>query len=739
MAGRKAHIQTDETFDQFIQSIPEDTRGRGYWKVRLERLGAKGNGVMQMVCGFLEFEHGESYDSLRVRVKETFADNRGPGVYFATPCDQEKKEIKNIDKARFEYKEGEVEMPEATGNNTPDASPLGDTLKNVKKMTTDMAALQRLDMEQQFMRKALGIKDTKEEDTVKEPAANAGMGVNDILMWKTFLDTGDKKTPSADSVLQQQLSEMKMEKLVTDRIEKAIDGLKAVVQPKEDSKLEKLLEKLIEAQATPKEDKVEKLLERLLSKDDESKRDSERRDERQREEARVAEERRRWEAEIKQREEDRKEERRRYEDDIKRREEARQAEERRRDSERATEERRRDDERREERKRLEEAARLEREKYERELAEQRRRFDEEAKLRREEIKSDDMRNRQYSTERDKFQLQLLDIFKNNKDSSLETTGKLIEAMTSAGMTSMKTAQDAAETIMDVARSANAGKEKKEGADGKGFMDSVKDIAQLAAPFFTPYADADAKIKVINAASKLSGGSLNVPGVGDLFGGGKKPKAPMAAAAAAVPQPMPGGYTKADIDQAVDAFTKATGIKPSQAEIEAAMAAFGMSGTPAAGPAPAPVAAAPAAAAPQPKPASTVPATPASTPQATAASASKATYGGLASMIAQYLKAYPILKHALIGNLRDKIGVRSFMPVVTGLNQPTLEGLLANVPHQVVMGEIKQVCADDEAKLIDENEAWFAEFRKEMIEVIKESEEDEDEETPPIKLPEKAAK
>lgn len=738
MAGRKAHIQTDESFDQFIQSIPEDTRGRGYWKVKLERLGPKGSGVLQQICGFLEFDHGESYDSLRARVKDSFADNKGPGVYFATPCDQEKKEIKNIDKARFEYKEGEVEMPEAAGSNTPDASPLGDTLKNVKKMTTDMAALQRLDMEQQFMRKALGIKDTKEEDTVKEPAVNAGMGVNDILMWKTFLDTGDKKTPSADSVLQQQLSEMKMEKLVTDRIEKAVDGLKSVVQPKEDSKLEKLLEKLIEAQATPKEDKVEKLLERLLSKDEESKRDSERRDERQREEARQLDERRRWEAEIKQREEDRKEERRRYEDEIKRREDARQAEEKRRDSERAAEDRRRDDERREERKRLEEASRLERDKYEKELAEQRRRFDEEAKLRRDEIKSDDMRNRQYSTERDKFQLQLLDIFKNNKDNGLEMTGKLMEAMTSAGMTSMKTAQDAAETIMDVARNATP-KEKKEGMDGRGIMDSVKDIAQLAAPFFTPYADADAKIKVLQAASKLSGNSLNTPGISDIFGGGGVPKKPKVVPPPMVPQPMPGGYTKADIDQAVDAFTKATGIKPSQAEIEAAMAAFGMSGAPAAAPAPAP-AAPPAGAAPQPKPASTPGAPSASTPQATAASGSKGSYGGLASMIAQYLKAYPILKHALIGNLRDKIGVRSFMPVVTGLNQPTLEGLLANVPHQVVMSEIRQVCSDDEVKLIDENEAWFAEFRKEMIEVLKEGEDDEDEETPaPPKMPEIAKK
>lgn len=734
MAGRKAHIQTDETFDQFIQSIPEDARGRGYWKIRLERTPSTG-GLMQVICGFLEFQPGEGYDSLRTRIKNSFADNRGPGVYFATPCDQEKKEIKNLDKARFEYKEGEVDMPE---NPISEASPLGDALKNVRKMSTDMAALQKMKLEQQFMEKALGI-EKKEEDTVKESAANSGMGVNDILMWKTFLDNGDKKTPAADSVVQQQLSDMKMEKLLNERVEKAINDLKAVVQPKEDSKLEKLLEKLIEAQAAPKEDKVEKLLERLLSKDEESKRDSERRDERQREEARQAEERRRWEAEIKQREEDRKEERRRYEEDIKRREEARQAEERRRDAERAAEDRRRDDERREERKRLEEASRLEREKYEKELAEQRRRFDEEAKLRREEIKIDDQRNRQYSTERDKFQLQLLDIFKNNKDSSLESTGKLIEAMTSAGMTSMKTAQDAAETIMDVARSANGGKEKKEGMDGKGFMDNIKDIAQLAAPFFTPYADADAKIKVIQAASKLSGTSLNTPGISDIMGGGmKKPKP----AGAAAPSPVPGGYTKADIDQAVDAFTKATGIKPSQAEIEAAMAAFGMSGVAAPPPAAAPAAAGHGPAVPKPAPAATpdtAPSPTGTTSQASAAPVSKSPYGGLASMIAQYLKAYPILKHALIGNLRDKIGVRSFMPVVTGLNQPTLEGLLANVPHQVVMSEIKQVCSDDEAKLIDENEAWFSLFRKEMIEVIKESEEDDEEEPSPIKLPEKAAK
>ena len=84
------------------------------------------------------------------------------------------------------------------------------------------------------------------------------------------------------------------------------------------------------------------------------------------------------------------------------------------------------------------------------------------------------------------------------------------------------------------------------------------------------------------------------------------------------------------------------------------------------------------------------------------------------MIAQYLKAYPILKQALVGNLKDKLGVDLFIPILTGLNQPTLEGLIANLPHQVVMGEVKVVCTIDEQKLVDENDAWFKKLRQEMI-------------------------
>jgi hypothetical protein len=710
----------------------------------MERTGANGGGIMQVICGFLEFQPGETYEVLRDRVKHGFAETKGPGVFFAIPCDQEKKEIKNVDKARFEYKDSEVTMPEAPG--VSEASPMGDALKNVRRMTTDMAALQKMELESQFMKKALGIKDEKkEEEPVKESPAASGM--NDMFLWKTLMDDGGKKKDSnADSALQQQLNDLKMERLVTDRIEKAMNELKVLVQPKEDSKTDKLLEKFIEMQARPKEDskvekllerfmemqaqpkedKVEKLLERLLTKDDEAKREEARRDERRREEERGAEERRRWEADLKQREEEKKEERRRHEEEIRRREDEKKDEERRRleelkhrDTDRREEERRREDNARSEKTRLEEGARLEREKFEKELTEQKRRFDEEAKIRREEMKSDDVRNRQYSTEQQKFQLQLLDIFKNNKDSSLETTSKIVESLTAAGMSSMKTAQDAAETIMEVAKNATPHRNKeKDKEDGKGFMENFKDIASLAAPFFAPYADADAKIKVLQAASKMSGSALQGAGIPGMGGQQQQQQRRMPPRPPASNAPAPGGYSKSDIDSAVDAFTKATGIKPSKAEVEQAMAAFGMSGVSAPSATPAPAAA----------PMATAPSS-VETPQASAAANSNgSTYGGMASMIAQYLKAYPILKQALIGNLQDKIGVRSFMPVVTGLNQPTLEGLLANVPHQVVMSEIRQVCNEAEAKLIDENEAWFSQFRKEMITVLKDSQDDEDEET-----------
>src|SRR3972149_9998700 len=243
MAGRKSHIQGSEAFEQFIQSIPEGSRGRGYWHIKREGIGNNGGGVMQSIMGWLEFNPGEEYDTLRGRIKESFAEKKGPGVYFAVPCDQDRKPIKNVDKARFEFKESEVEMPEAQ---TPESTPLGDTLKTVKKMSSDMAALQSLDLQQKILNKYLGTdKDKKEEDSVKEAAAGQPNSMNDFLMWKMLMDDGGKKKDhavaapeGASSTLQQQLLDSKLQLAMAE-----MKSMIAQAQPKED-RTEKLLKKL---------------------------------------------------------------------------------------------------------------------------------------------------------------------------------------------------------------------------------------------------------------------------------------------------------------------------------------------------------------------------------------------------------------------------------------------------------------------------------------------------------------
>lgn len=750
MAGRKAHVQSNEGFDQFIQSIPEDARGHGFWRIRMEKMGERGSGVLPVICGFLEFLPSESYDGLRDRVKAQFAETRGPGVYFALPCDQEKKEIKGLDKARFEFKESEVPMPESSA---PETNPLGDTLRTVKKMSSDMASLQSMELQQKILNKFLGIdKDKKEDDSVKEPTVTPNTGITDLLLWQNFMGGGGtKKEAAVDPAVAQQLNDLKMERLISERLEKVMGEVKALVQPKQDDKVERLLEKLVEAQAKPKDDdKVEKLFEKMQESQNrvfekmlelaKPKEDS--KVDRLIEQMAVGKQENAFQSMLammvkqsEDREKARIEEERRRDKEAAERERLRAEDEKRREEERKEERRRADEDRKEERRRLDEQAKLERQKFEAELREQQRRFDEEAKLRREEMKREDEKSRGYASEQQKYNLELLNIFKNNKDSSLDTTAKIVEVMTTAGVNSMKTSQDAAETIMEIAKSAGlgrGGKDKEKEGDGKGFIDQIKDIAQIAAPLIAPYADADAKMKVLQAASKMSAGAANLAG----FGGQKKrpptppvstpsgdggiagfSKAEIDAAAAMAAQH---GFSRADVENALKAAVQ-NGM--SRADIEAAINQMG--GQPAAQPS----GAAPAAAA-----QTTPPVTPSATPQGTATvnatnqdGSKNSNIGGMRGMIAQYLKAYPILKHALIGNLRDKLGVKSFMPVVTGLNQPTLEGLLANVPHQVVMSEIKQVCSDDEAKLVDENEPWFLKFRQEMIEVLKESEEDEDDE------------
>jgi hypothetical protein len=707
--GRRAHVTDQTKFSEFMSGVPEEFQNAGYWSVYKDAMGKSG-GVVRQGCGFIPFDPTDDYEGLRKKIFSAFIekeDGKGPGDYNAIPCDQNKKELKGQPIVKFRFTERECPMPESTH----DINPIGDTLKTVKKMTSDMAALQSIELQQKLLNKFIG-NDKKEDESLKD-ATNvpAGTGFTDFLLWQNFINDSRKKE-SVDPAIAQQLSELKMERLISEKIEKAIGELKNVVQPKGDDNIEKIFEKMQENQnrffekvleiAKPRdESKVERLLEQVaLSKQENAFQTF-------------------LAIMMKQQEE---------------REKVRMEEERRREEERKEERLRLEEERREERRRIEEQLRLEREKFEAELKERQRRFDEEAKLRREEMKRDEEKARMLANEQQKFQLELLNIFKNNKDSNLETTSKIVEVLTTAGMNSMKTSQDAAETIMQIAKTAGLGKERDK--DDKGFVEHIKDIAQIAVPFIAPYADADAKLKVLQAASKMPAKN---PGLAaaptakrrDLPPPKPTPKIVTNDASAngdsglagfskseidaAIAMAAQYGFSRADVEKALSELSK-SGI--SKKDIEAAMSQLegGSQAQEAAPPS-------------QTYTTSTT-ASSGATPVASAGSSSYSKdtiYGGARSMIAQYLKAYPILKHALIGNLRDKIGVRAFLPVVTGLNQPTLEGLLANLPHQVVMGEIKQVCSDDEVKLIDENEDWFIKFRKEMIEILKEAEEEEEEE------------
>jgi len=716
MAGRKSHIQGSEAFEQFIQSIPEDSRGRGYWHIKREGIGNNGGGVMQSIMGWLEFNPGEEYDTLRGRIKESFAEKKGPGVYFAVPCDQDRKPIKNVDKARFEFKESEVEMPEAQ---TPESNPLGDTLKTVKKMSSDMAALQSLDLQQKILNKYLGTdKDKKEEDSVKEAAAGQPNSMNDFLMWKMLMDDGGKKKDhaaaapeAASSTVQQQLLDSKLQLAMAemksmiaqaqpkeDRTEKLLEKLlEAQMKPKEDDRVTRLLEKMIEQQAQqalqaaqqaaqPKgDDRVERLLEKVLERDTKagdknafesmmamSVKQQEERDRARSEEQRLRDteraegEKRRLEEE-RRRENERKEAEKLRLEEERRKDDAHKEEERRKEEERKEERHRTEDERKGERGRADEQIKLEKQKFEEELKEQRRRFDEEMKFRREEMKHDEEKARIHGVEQQKLQFQLLDMFKGNKDSSLELVTKITDTMTNAGLTSMKTAQEAAESIIEIAKSAHPREKDKSG----GIGEIIRDMGQIAAPLLAPYADADAKLKMFQQAQKMQAGARKASRMQP------PPMPPRPQPRPQVqPQPMP---------------------MPQQPQQEAQVQA-------------------------QPE---AIP-----VEESLAGTSSNETNKETAGMIAQYLQAYPIVKEALIGNLRDKVGHDIFVDLVLGLEQDTLNGLLASLPPQAVMREIKRVCAAEDQKLIDENEAWFVQLRKEIIEAMRDAREESEGEAAP---------
>ena len=103
---------------------------------------------------------------------------------------------------------------------------------------------------------------------------------------------------------------------------------------------------------------------------------------------------------------------------------------------------------------------------------------------------------------------------------------------------------------------------------------------------------------------------------------------------------------------------------------------------------------------------------------------------MARMIQQYLQTYPEIKESLLDNLEDNLGPEFFVPVITGLNQETLNAVLANMRPTRLMEHLKAACTPEEMELIDKNEDWFKTFRLQLQEYMQGYDEDEEQEEEP---------
>jgi len=723
--GRRAHLDAGK-FTEFLASVPENLTNGGYWRLKREYLNPSGGGILQNYVGYLGFENGEVYDQLRERVRQ-IAEKYGPGVYYSIPCDERKKELPALGMVKFEYKEEEVPVPmtnNAAGGG-PDSigNPIRETINNVKRVQKDMADMQALEMQQKMMEKLFGK--PKEDDDVKDKESGQTNSMQDLMMYRMLFNNEDGKKSASSTpvdpltqlpVIQQvfdaklatamadvkgQLAQMQAQQQAAQQTAQLAAATAAAAQKPDDSKFERMMDKL---EAARREDnaRFERLLEKLSEKSSsEGKQEnsfqtmmaimmkqSEERDRLRLEEQKRAEDLRREEDKrrddlARQREQDKKDDERRHNDDLKASETARKEELKAAEASRKEEERRREEDRRDEKRRTEEGAKTERTMLEQRVTEERRRFDEEMKLRREELKNEQERARLSANDQQKYQLQMFELLKSGKDSGLEMTAKIVETMTSAGITSMKTAQEAAETIMDVAK--KAGPNKDEG----GFMDLLKGMAPLAGALLTP------AIAQQQAAAQ------------------QQAYAQQAAAQQQAAQQQRARQVQAQRQRQAEAEAyaaqqRAAAQQQTAAQQQAAQAAAQQAAQ---------------------KQAAAAQQDQTQVDQGTAgpsvdAETQASNMEGM-SMIAQYLKAYPILKEALIGNLQDKLGVDTFIPIVEGLNQPALEGLLANLPAPAIMRYVKEACTDEEKKLIDENAEWFRELRKAMIEFLKPDDEEED--------------
>ncbi len=633
--GRKAHI-TEDKFSEFIESVPENAVADGYWKIKKENINKKTGGVIQSIIGYMPFEDSDGYDQLKEKVLTVFAEKHGPAVYYALPCDERKKEVKGQGLVKFEFTDKEVDMPET------DAPSPGDHMKHLKKMQKDSLEMQSMEFQKKWMEKMMDKNDKEEEEVSVPSTPPESDRMSDMMMWKMFAE--DKKDPKAEQ----------MDRILARQAE--FDRRMEQRQGESDRRMEALIEKM----GTGNQDNAFQGMMALMIKQG---------DERDR--ARQEEERRRQDQAI---------EDRRY-----------QAEQARivrdRELEQARIQREKDEDRirteqaqlREARKQTDQQAAADRERFEKQLVEERRRFDEELNLRRMEMKSEEEKGRRYGVEQQKFQLQLLDIFKNNKDQGMESTTRIVETLTNAGLTSMTTAQKAAESIIDIAQKANP----VEGAKDEGIGSVIRDVGAMALPLLAGGGPAAAPPPPQAAPRRPK---RRMPTEEEIQAYAQAQAEEKFKAMVASQETPPSEEERAKIVAAQEAEVRQKINEELQAEKEAEQYA-------------------------QQNPSTTQP-----IPEG----------GIMARMIQQYLQTYPEIKESLLDNLEDNLGPEFFVPVITGLNQDTLNAVLANMRPARLMEHLKAACTPEECAVIDKNEDWFKGFRLQLQDYLQGYDEDEEE-------------
>lgn len=617
MAGRRAHIGNDR-FDAFFETLPEESRAQGYWRVKRESVSESGvGGVVQAMLGFIPFNAQESYESLKGRIKDSFAVNKGPGTYYAIPCDDRKRELKDVDMVKVEFTDKEVPMPTPAGQNGDNNSSIGDPMKEVmdtmKKTMKDDAEIKAMKIRGKMLAK-MAADDEDEEEEVKDNASDllglGGGGLNMLLYRQLFEDKKEKN--GGDSELKDLVKE-----LLRSQQPKGDPEVKALLaelvrtqrdsQPKGDPELKALIAKLVEDK---KVEKQESTLQTIFA------------------------------MQLKQQEE--------------------------RDAQRAAEMKAKEEERREERRVAEERARLDREKFQAEIKEREERFRAEMEIRRQEMRANETSGKHALTEQQALQLKLFDALSSNKNSGMDTLKTMVEMMTGAGLSSMKTAQSAADAILSIA-AKTAKDDDKDEEKGGGVMEILKNLAPLAGSLLGPYASANANAGMLQqlvGAMPPGGIEALLAQLGGMPGGMRPPQT--------MPPPMP---------------KQPKIVRPPVTEA----------------PVPAPSAA--------PK-----------------ASETKDN-GGMAMIIAKVLKDNPEIKHMMIGNMQEKMGVDMFVDFLYDFDIPGVDKMIAMMPPQVLMQFVKASCTPDEAKVIDANLQWFVDLKRVVLEEIKaEKEEDEAEDT-----------